>query len=116
MNTSATIADRLLEAMRYRDMSAAELCRITGISTASMSQYVQGHFKPKQNRIMLMARALGVSDYWLMGYDYPMERGKEDAPERCSLLIRAAEKLDEDELGMLEDMAKFFLKKKGIIP
>lgn len=65
----ATTAERLKEALAHRHMTAAELCRHTGISSASMSQYMTGKVCPKQDRIYLMAVHLGVRPVWLMGYD-----------------------------------------------
>jgi len=65
----ATTAERLKEALAHRHMTAAELCRHTGISSASMSQYMTGKVCPKQDRIYLMAVHLRVRPAWLMGYD-----------------------------------------------
>jgi transcriptional regulator with XRE-family HTH domain len=55
-------------------MKQSELCQITKIPKSAVSQYVSGAFEPKQDRIYLMAKALNVSEAWLMGYDVPMER------------------------------------------
>ena len=65
---------RIKEAMHLRNKTQAELCEITGIPKSAMSQYVSGKFAPKQTRIYLLAKALNVSEAWLMGYDVPMER------------------------------------------
>lgn len=65
----ATTAQRLKEALEHRHMTAAELCRRTGISSASMSQYVKGKVSPKQDRIYIMAVHLRCRPAWLMGYD-----------------------------------------------
>ena len=37
-----------------------------------LSQYVSGKVLPKQNKLTILAEALGVSEVWLMGYDVPM--------------------------------------------
>ena len=37
-----------------------------------LSQYVSGKFIPDQNKISILAMALGVSEAWLLGYDVPM--------------------------------------------
>ena len=37
-----------------------------------ISQYVSGKVKPKQDKLSILAIALGVSEAWLMGYDVPM--------------------------------------------
>lgn len=65
----ATTAERLKEALARRHMTAAELCRRTGISSASMSQYMKGKVNPKQDRIYLIAVHLRCRPAWLMGYD-----------------------------------------------
>lgn len=65
---------RITSALSTRNMKQSELCRRTGIPKSAMSQYISGAFEPKQDRIFLIARALNVSEAWLMGYDVPMER------------------------------------------
>ncbi|MGL5434644.1 MAG: transcriptional regulator [Lachnospiraceae bacterium] len=39
-----------------------------------LSQYVSGKVSPGQDKLTILALALGVSETWLMGYDVPMER------------------------------------------
>lgn len=68
-----TCANRLRKALSIRGMKQAELCQITQIPKSSLSQYLSGDFEPKQDRIYLIARALYVSEAWLLGYDVPME-------------------------------------------
>ena len=55
-------------------MRQAELCKLANIPKSSLSQYLNGDFEPKQDRIYLIAQALNVSEAWLMGFDVPMER------------------------------------------
>lgn len=64
---------RLQEALARSGMSQSELCEQTGIPKSAMSQYISGAFKPKQARTYLLARALNVSEAWLMGYDVATE-------------------------------------------
>ena len=73
-----TTAERLKEALEHRHMTAAELCRRSGISSASMSQYMTGKVKPKQDRIYILALHLRVRPAWLMGYD--IEPGYNNIP------------------------------------
>lgn len=70
--------DRLVEAMKARGMRAAELAKITGLSKARISQYVNGKFIPKSDAILQIAEALRVSELWLLGRAPDME----PAPER----------------------------------
>ena len=67
---------RLKKAMEIRGISQSELCEKTGITKSAMSQYISGAFKPKQARTYLLAKALDVNESWLLGYDVPMERAK----------------------------------------
>lgn len=69
-----TTANRLNKALKLRGMKPTELHEKTGIGKSSISQYMSGLVKPKQDRIYLMAVALNVNELWLMGYDRPMER------------------------------------------
>lgn len=68
------LKNRLRSALNLQNMKAIELSEKTGIPKSAISQYMSGYAKPKQDRIYLLARALNVSEAWLMGYDVPMER------------------------------------------
>lgn len=70
----ASTAERLTYALELRNMKASELHEKTGIGKSSISQYMSGTVKPKQDRIYLMAKTLNVDELWLMGHDVPMER------------------------------------------
>ena len=70
----ATCGDRIKQALRIKGMRQSDLCQITKIPKSAISQYVSGAFEPKQDRIYLIAKALNVSEAWLMGFDIPMER------------------------------------------
>ena len=65
---------RLKEAMAVRDIKAAELSRMTGLSKARISQYTNGVYEAKPRAICLLAGALDVSEAWLMGGNVSMER------------------------------------------
>ena len=64
--------ERLDEAMRIRDISAAELSRISKVNEGAISQYRAGKYKASQRSLDKLARALNVSIAWLMGADVPM--------------------------------------------
>ena len=64
--------NRLEQALSYADMKPADLARKTGISEATISQYRSGYSKPKNDRIAIIAEALGVKPEWLIGFDVPM--------------------------------------------
>lgn len=67
------VKDRLQEALDLRQISQQELSEKTKIPKASISQYLSGYAKPKDDRIHLMSRALDVQEPWLLGYDVPIK-------------------------------------------
>ncbi len=66
------LKNRLKEAMSLRNMKPIELVKRTGISKAAISQYMSGYAKPKRDRTVLIAKALNISEAWLLGYDVSM--------------------------------------------
>lgn len=70
----ATIANRIKEAMTIQGMKQVDLVSLTGIGKSSISTYLSGEYEPKQRNIYKIAKALDVSEAWLMGEDVPMER------------------------------------------
>lgn len=73
-----SFSERLNRIMIEKNINSTELCRRTGIPKSAMSQYRSGSFLPKADRTYLIAKALNVSEAWLMGYDVPMERNNID--------------------------------------
>lgn len=65
----AQFHEQLKKIMQEKGISQAELSKCTGIPKSAMSQYLSGAFKPKQKRTYLLAKALGVSEAWLIGMD-----------------------------------------------
>lgn len=70
----ATTAQRIKEALELRQMKQADLAEKTGIGKSSISTYISGEYNPKQKNLYKMAKALNVSETWLMGLDVPMTR------------------------------------------
>lgn len=60
-------AIRLRLAIGKNNMKQIELSEKTGIPKSAISQYLSGKVRPKQDKVYLMAKALGVSELWLMG-------------------------------------------------
>lgn len=52
-----------------RGMSQTELSKATGIPRPTISNYVNGKYEAKNDGVYLIAKALGVSEAWLMGFD-----------------------------------------------
>ena len=69
-------ADRLRYSLKMRGLKQVDLVEKTGISQSAISQYLSGKVKPKQDKIYLMAKALNVSELWLMCYDNTLKVDK----------------------------------------
>ncbi len=69
---ATTFAERFIEALKVKNITAAELSRLSGASEGLISDYKKGVYEPKQRRLDAFARILNVSIPWLMGADVPM--------------------------------------------
>ena len=110
---------RIEIALSIRNMKQCDLCKIANVPKSSLSLYLRGAYEPKQERIYSMAKALRVSEAWLMGYDVPME--KDNAPTIDSTTLTMGEKallelfrqVPEDKQQMVIQMIRVALNTKG---
>lgn len=70
-------AKRLALALSNKNMRPQDLANSSGVSKASISQYLNGSHTPSNISSGKMAKILDVSPVWLMGFDTPM-KDKED--------------------------------------
>lgn len=73
-----SLKNRLKKALSERGFTQQDLADKTGISKSSISQYLSGYAKPKDDRVYAISLALDINEAWLLGYDVPMERGVTD--------------------------------------
>jgi len=112
----ASCGQRISIALATRGMKQSELCKLANVPKSSLSLYLSGAYEPKQDRIYDMAKALNVSEAWLMGYDVPME--KEKFPEEPKLsegermLLDLFRRVPEDRQELVLEMIALALKKK----
>lgn len=124
----STCSERIAYALKYRNMKQSELCRIAKVPKSSLSLYLSGAYEPKKDRLEAMDIALSVSEAWLIGYDVPMDRfhnlqlfasPKEVEIETSDLtegeiaLLKALDKLTEDEVRQVIEYAEFLISKRG---
>ncbi|HCX1085826.1 TPA: helix-turn-helix domain-containing protein, partial [Staphylococcus aureus] len=57
-----------------RKISQSELSRRTGIGRNSISDYLNGKYEAKQDKVFELAKALNVNEAWLMGFDISKNR------------------------------------------
>lgn len=59
---------RYCELKKQKNMSDADIHRATGIAKSTLSDWKNGDYTPKQDKLMLIAECLGVSiDYLMTG-------------------------------------------------
>lgn len=100
----AELKDRLKEALDAKQMRAVELTQKTGVPKSAVSFYLAGKSQPKADRLYLIARALDVSETWLLGYDVPMARSleskKNDQLAKLVIKMRSDESLYNDVVAL----------------
>ena len=69
---NAITAKRIQQALSDMNMKPQELADKSGVSKASISQYVNGAHAPSNISSGKMAKVLNVDPLWLMGFDTPM--------------------------------------------
>lgn len=84
---------QLKKAMQNKGITQSELCKQTGINKSAMSQYLSGKFKPKQSRTYIIAKALNVSEAWLMGFENADMERHEPQQNNCLQLTNHEKEL-----------------------
>lgn len=59
---------RLNQLMNENKISQNKLSEITGITQSSISDWANGKYKPRQDKVYLLSEALNVSPAYLLGY------------------------------------------------
>lgn len=77
MDALETTAARLKKALKIRELTQADLARMTGFGTGAISQYCTGKVIPRQRALFTLSQALNVSPAWLMGANVPIVQGIE---------------------------------------
>lgn len=108
----ASVADRLREAMNMRNKKQVDLERETGINRSAISRYLSGEYEPKNKPIYELAKALDVSEQWLMGYDVPMDRPKAQKNNDAISDIVVKLRSDEEFLSIVDKISKMDSEKR----
>ncbi len=78
-------AKRLLLALSNANLKPQELADKSGVSKASISQYVNGSHAPSNLSSGKMAAILCVNPLWLMGFDVPMTDSESNIPSLSNI-------------------------------
>lgn len=107
---------RLSTLLEDKQMKQSDLAKISGVRASSISDYLTGKYKPKQDNIDLIARALGVSPAWLMGYEdkdsaTPVLPTKKNCRKiaRIPLLGRVAAGIPIEAIENIEDYEEMYI-------
>ena len=76
-NKSPETARRLSIALSNANMIPQELANASGVSKASISQYLSGAHAPSNISSGKIGKVLNVNPLWLMGFDVPMKESSE---------------------------------------
>ena len=107
------MCERMQLALRKRNMKQVELSRLSGIDGGTISNYLYGKYKPKQDKLVKIAEVLDVNPAWLLGYDVPMERVKE-TPDKITLtegeemLLELFRQIPEEQQRVFLDMGRVY--------
>lgn len=89
-------------------LSDTEFAEKIGVPKSSMSMYLSGKRKMRQDRISIVARIFKVSEAWLMGYDVSM------VPEEEPSAPISSQFLDKNKPGSaLEDMRVAYARNRN---
>ena len=108
-----TFSERLREGLEARSLTQADLARLTGLHTSSISQYVTGRCDAKQAALYKIARALNVSEAWLMGYDAPaLSEPINKTNKKLDKLVKKLDRLDAEDFQEVEAIVDLKLEKE----
>ena len=111
---AASFSQRLREALDARGMKQVELAEKSQISKSSISRYLKGDWEGKQSAVYALAKALGVTEAWLMGYDVPVEKKDTSAPKITDSQLKFAlfgdAEIDDDVLDDVKRLAKLHME------
>ena len=79
-----TFQSRLKQSLEEARISQSELARRAKIDKTLISGYVLGKFKPKQNNVYKIAKALNIDEAWLIG----ISDKKEEIPYVKKIVIQ----------------------------
>lgn len=123
-----TTAARLQQVMSERNLKQVDVISLSKVhqkelgvklGKSALSQYINGKSTPDQEKLVLLARTLGVSEAWLMGYDVPMTKEQQStSPHDIDSIIDNAMMFDgkpltEDDKRAIRGIIAGYMSSKG---
>ncbi len=94
--------ERISTLAREKGYSQKELATASGVTESAMSYYFRGERVPRGSVLIRIAKALGTSTDYLLGYS----SDKTDTSDKVTVLQRNLTKLNSDELDKAEGVLK----------
>lgn len=121
-----TTAQRLRQIMDERKLKQVDILKMaepfcemynTKLTKSALTQYLSGKVKdPRNDKLSILAFALGVSEAWLMGFDVPMDRTTpipgEIGDGRKARLVNLFERLPDNEQDEIISLIEWKLSRK----
>lgn len=115
-----TTQQRLRQVMSERNLKQIDILNMSKkyqdkynikMSKSHLSQYVNGKSSPDQHKLYLLAKTLGVSEAWLLGYDVQKENDSE-----VSSIETIYNQLDPPRKAKVYNFAEYQLKEQNKKP
>ena len=124
-----TTAARLQQVMGERKLKQVDVISLSKVhqkelgvklGKSALSQYINGKSTPDQEKLVLLARTLGVSEAWLMGYDVPMTKEQPQQPNAhdideiiANAMMFDGKPLTEDDKRAIRGIIAGYMSSKG---
>lgn len=106
-----SFANRLKQAMNIANVKQIDLANRTNIDKSLINKYIKGVAEAGNDNLPLIAKALNVSEVWLMGYDVPINSEQENKNhnniselDQYKILFDKDDKLTPDQKEFFIDM------------
>jgi len=106
-------AQRLREAMEERGMKPTDLSEASGVDKAAISNYLNGKYNAKQDKVYALARALHVNPAWLMGKSEnksAVAEAQTPMDEEIQIMSRGMQQLSAADRKRLIDMCRLMFR------
>lgn len=109
---------RLKKAMNRLNISVDYLSKRIDINRSAIYAWLNGDYKAKQDKLILLANVLNVSEVWLMGYDVPMKKPtpKNNISAEYGLLTNdtiSIQGLDDDDIKEIQRQIEYLKNKNN---
>ena len=98
-NFKQGFGEHLLSLLKERGLSQADLAKLTGIRASTISDWINGKYLPKQDKRLLIAKALHISPDRLYALD------EDKPPTECDSLKDQYKELKELSTSIVDRMA-----------